>query len=57
MVTGILERSAIPPEDDVNDKVEGSEEDEGTASHDQDERERPQILVQWNEPFVLLTLT
>ena len=37
VVTGIFERSAIPPENDINDKVEGSEEDEGTASHDQDE--------------------
>ena len=55
--TGILEGSSVPPENDVDDEIQRSQKDEGAASHDQYEGERPEVLVQRNHPFVLLSFT
>ena len=55
--TGVLEGSSIPPENDVDDKVEDGQEYEAAASHDQDEGERPEVLVERDHSLILLALT
>ena len=55
--TGVFEGGSTPPEYDVNYKVKDGQEHECTAAHDQYERERPEILVQRDHSFILLTLT